>query len=458
MERHALLGTEKITKLIWKFSLPAIVGTIANAIYNVIDRIFVGRGVNSLALSGVAIAMPFTMILSSFAILIGNGAAVQISIKLGENNKDKAQKTIGNALFLGISVAIVLQILGYKFMEPLLMVFGGNAEIMPYAKDFMIIILLSTIFMNVSQILNNAIHAEGNPMMALTTTITGTIINSILNPLFIFVLNMGIRGSALATLISQFLTAIWTILYFKYSKKSLKLNWANLIPEKTILISIVSIGLAPFLIQNLTSLSFVVANHVFEKYGGNTALAVVGIVSVISLLFILPLTGIGQGIQPILGFNYGEKNYNRVKRVLMLAIMYATILCLFDFIVIFFFNHQLIALFSKNDPAILGLGAIGIKFSMITMPVVGFQILGSAYFQAVGKYKQAIFLIVARLALFLIPMLYLLSSLFGLYGGIAAFPISDILTVILVAIFIILEWKNLESKCTLKQEIMNFEK
>ncbi len=451
LDRYLLLRKEKIGKLIWKFSLPAIASTIVNAVYNVIDRIFVGRGVNSLALSGVAVAMPFTMILSSFALLIGTGAAIQVSIKLGENKKEQAEKIIGNALFLGLVTAFILPVIGFIFMEPLLIAFGGNIKILLYAKEFMQIMLLSTVFMNVFQILNSAIQAEGNPVMALVLTIVGTSINMVLNPLFIFEWHLGIRGSALATLISQLVTASWAVIYFFYNSKSLlKIKWANFIPEKTILLNIISFGIAPFLIQNLTSLSSTAANHVFMTYGGNTALAVVGIVGVLSLLFILPITGIAQGIQPILGFNYGEKNYDRVKRIFVLASLNATILCLFDFIIIFFFSQQLISFFSQNDQNIIHLGAIGIKYSMITMPVIGFQIIGSTYFQAVGKYKQAIFLTISRLGLFLIPLLFLLSSLFGLYGGIAAFPISDFLAGILVTIFIIYEWKNLDSKKVLE--------
>ncbi len=425
MDRHTLLGKEKIGKLIWRFSLPAIAGMVVNALYNVIDRIFVGRGVGSMALSGIAITMPFMMILMSFAMLVSIGAASLISIKLGEKKKVEAEIIIGNALCLSILIGISLSIICSFFIEPILIAFGGNGESLSYAKEFMQVILFSTIFMMIGFTLNSAIHAEGNPMMALSTMIIGSVINTILNPIFIFGLHLGVRGSALATLILQFITALWTFLYFMDSRNLLRLKFKNLKLNAGIVTGIIAIGLAPFVMQMAMSIMQVIANYVFGKYGGNVALAVVGIIGVISMLFIMPIVGINQGIQPIIGYNYGAKYFVRVKRTIELATIGATILSLAGFVAIFFFNKNIMMLFIKDDQNMLNLGSLGVKYSMITLPIVGFQIVGSAYFQAVGKFRQALFLNIVRQVVTLIPLLLILPIFFGLYGGIAAFPISD---------------------------------
>lgn len=455
MDRHTLLGKEKIGKLIWRFSLPAIAGMVVNALYNVIDRIFVGRGVGSMALSGIAITMPFMMILMSFAMLVSIGAASLISIKLGEKKKVEAEIIIGNALCLSILIGISLSIICSFFIEPILIAFGGNGESLSYAKEFMQVILFSTIFMMIGFTLNSAIHAEGNPMMALSTMIIGSVINTILNPIFIFGLHLGVRGSALATLILQFITALWTFLYFMDSRNLLRLKFKNLKLNAGIVTGIIAIGLAPFVMQMAMSIMQVIANYVFGKYGGNVALAVVGIIGVISMLFIMPIVGINQGIQPIIGYNYGAKYFVRVKRTIELATIGATILSLAGFVAIFFFNKNIMMLFIKDDQNMLNLGSLGVKYSMITLPIVGFQIVGSAYFQAVGKFRQALFLNIVRQVVTLIPLLLILPIFFGLYGGIAAFPISVLISTALTAILIGLEWKNLNEKHAARQKIIN---
>ncbi len=443
MDRHTILGKEKILKLIFKFSIPAVAGMAVNALYNVIDRIFVGRGVGSDALSGIAVTMPLMLTIMAFAMLVSIGTAVRVSIKIGEKKIEEAENIIGNAFTLSVIIGLALTVICFIFMAPILTAFGGSGISLDYAGQFMRIVLFSTVFQMIGFTLNSSIRAEGNPIMALSTMAIGAVINTILNPFFIFVLHLGVKGSALATVISQAVTAVWTLIYFLDVKNLIRLKIKNMKLKLHIVRDIFSIGAGPFTLQCAISIMLIVTNHIFYKYGGRDALAVIGIIAVINMMFNMIVSGISQGIQPIIGYNYGAKKTGRVKETLEFSVIMATVICIIGFIPVFFFSREIMMLFSKDNAYILSLGATGLKYSLITLPLLGFQIISISYFQAVGKYLHALFLYMMRQLIVVIPLLVLLSSIYGFYGGIAAFPVSDIIITAVTVVFIIKEWKKM---------------
>lgn len=315
MDKSKQLGEESIGRLLLQFSVPAIIGMLVNALYNIVDRIFVGNGVGLLAISAITIAFPITLIIMAFGMLIGVGAGATISIKLGQNKKDEAEYILGNALVLLIITSALISILGLIFIEPLLRIFGASNNIIPLAKQYVSIILTITLIQNIGFGLNYIIRSEGNPKMAMITMIMGGILNTILNPIFIFVLGAGIRGSAIATAIAQTICSVWILHYFFNGKSLLKIKIKYLKPEWNIIKQIFAIGMSPFLLQLVSSSVTIILNNSLKSFGGDTAIAVMGIINSIMFLIFMPILGINQGSQPIIGYNYGAKNYTRVKKL-----------------------------------------------------------------------------------------------------------------------------------------------
>ncbi|MCE5287117.1 MAG: MATE family efflux transporter, partial [Pelosinus sp.] len=301
MDRAKGLGEEKVSRLLWRFSVPAITGMMVNALYNVIDSIFVGHAVGEIGLAAVTIAFPIMMLLMGFSMLIGVGASTLISIRLGEQKRAEAEKILGNALMMNI-ILTLLCILGLSlWLEPILVMLGATPEVLPYAFSFTRVILVGCVFLFVGMSLNNAIRAEGNPPMAMLTMIIGAVLNTILNPLFLFVFHMGIAGSALATVISSAVTALWTLWYFVFGKSVLRLHWTNLVLKLRIVNSMVKNGIPPFLMQIVASSIIIILNYNFLRFGGDLAVAAGGIINRVSMLLFMPVIGISQGVQPIIG-------------------------------------------------------------------------------------------------------------------------------------------------------------
>jgi putative MATE family efflux protein len=382
----------------------------------------------------------------AFGLLLSIGTAVKLSIKLGEKKISEAEGIIGNALVLSVFTGLAMTAAGFVFMNPLLIAFGGNGVSLDYSRQFMQIVLFSSVFQMIGMTLNSSIRAEGNPILALWTMVIGSILNTILNPFFIFILHMGVKGSALATMISQFATSVWTFIYFIDSRNIIRLRMKNLALKREYVAGIISIGTGHFLPQIALSILLLVINHVFGKYGGRDALAVIGIIGTINMLFSMIISGISQGIQPIFGYNYGAKNAHRVKMTLEISIIMSTALCVVFFLPIFFFSRDIMMIFSRDSQYIQSFGADGLKYSLLALPLLGFQIISISYFQAVGKYMQTIFLYILRQLLVIVPLLYILSVRYGFYGGIAAFPISDIIISAIVGMFIYLGWRKMPSE------------
>jgi putative MATE family efflux protein len=443
-ERLDLLEKEKVNKLIFKFSLPTIIGLLVTASYTIFDRIFVGKGVGSLALTGISFVFPLVVIIMAFAALIGIGATAMVSIKLGEKNQEEADAIAGNAFTLSIVTSLILTVFGYIFLDRLLIVFGAEGEVLKYAHDFTIILLPGTVFQILLFTLNNIIRGEGNPKIAMITMLISSIINIILNPIFIFILKMGVKGSALATVISQFISMIWVIAYFYGKKSIIKLYWRNFKIKAEYVKKIFSIGMASFAMQIAGCIITIILNTELKAYGGDMAVASFGIILSVQTLFLMPIFGINQGIQPILGYNFGAKKYNRLQEALKSSMIIATLVCIFGFIIIFFFSEFIISLFSKNDSDLISIGSHGLRIWTFLFPFIGFQIVSMSYFQAIGKAKQSLFFSMLRQVLALIPLLLILPKYFLLDGVWLAGPFSDGFASIVMIIFLIYEWKHLE--------------
>jgi len=442
MERSKSLGEEKISVLLWRFSLPAIVGMVVNALYNVVDSIFVGRGVGEIGLAAVTIAFPIMIILMGFGMLVGVGASAVVSLRLGEHKQHEAEKILGNAFTLAAILSVSLSAGMLLFLDPILIALGAEAEVLPYARDFTRIILLGSIFMYIGFGLNSVVRAEGNPQMAMKTILISSGLNIALNPLFIFTFGLGISGSALATVVSQGVSAIWVLVYFLSTKSLLRLRIANLRLDKEIVSSIFKIGLSPFLMQIAASVVTVLFNFSLLKYGGELAVASIGIITRIAMLMLMPIFGLSQGLQPIIGYNYGAKNYHRVIKALKIAIYSATIFSIVGFLIVQIFDTQIIMLFNDN-PDLIEIGSHGMRIYLFMLPVIGFQIIGANYFQAVGKAGYAIILSMSRQVIILIPLVLLLPGILGLNGAWLASPIADLVAAILTGIFLMKEIKKL---------------
>jgi putative MATE family efflux protein len=446
LDRSKQLGEEKVLSLLVKFSIPAIIGMLVNALYAVVDRVFVGNGVGSLGMAGAAIGLPISFIIMACAMLVGIGANTLVSIRLGEQKKEEAEKIMGNALTLLIIIPIILTIVGLYFLEPMLRFLGASEAVMPYAKTFNGIILLGAVLQTVGFGMNNFIRSEGNPKIAMFTMLIGAILNVILNPLFIFVFDMGIAGSAIATVISQGVSAAWVLYYFIWGKSMLKLRIPNFKLRLGIVGKIVTLGAAPFLMQLAASVLNAIMNNSLITYGGDVAVSAMSAVMSITMLFLMPTFGINQGVQPIIGYNYGAKKYDRVKEALKLAILGATMIVTLGFAVTHLFSLQLMTMFNSKDTELITFGAHALRVFLIFMPIIGFQIVGSNYFQAVGKPLQASLLSLSRQVLILIPAMLILPKYYGLDGVLYAGPLSDLVSCIITGLFLFFELKHLDDK------------
>lgn len=453
MDRSKLLGEEKIGKLLVKFSVPAITGMLVNAIYSIIDRIFVGRGVGSLALSGIAISFPIPLVIMAFGMLVAMGATSLISIRLGEGKKEEAEVIVGNSFVLLLFLSFLISLIGYLFMDQLLIQFGASQEVLPYAKQFTQVLLIGAVFQSIGFGMNNFIRAEGNPRIAMLTMLLGAVLNTILNPLFIFGLKIGVAGSALATVISQAIVSIWVLSYFLGDKALLKLRLRNLHLRLAIVKQTFAIGLSPFAMQFIASIVTIIFNKSLAHYSGDLAIAAFGIINSIVMVIFMPVFGINQGAQPIIGFNYGAGKYYRVKRALTLSIIGATGVMLVGFILTQVFPQWIMSFFSADDQNLIALGTRGLRLYLMMLPIIGLQVASVNYFQATGKPKKSLFLSLSRQVVFLIPALLIFPRFLGLDGVWLAGPASDLASTILTAILLTKDVKDLTAKSPSLSEI-----
>ncbi|MEG6584943.1 MATE family efflux transporter [Dendrosporobacter sp. 1207_IL3150] len=443
MSRSEALGKEPVGKLLWDFSVPAIVGMMVNGLYNIVDSIFVGNYVGEVGLTAVTIAYPIMLVMMAFGMLVGIGAASLVSIRMGERNQAGAEKILGNALAMLIIMAVTFTAIFVLFLDPILLMLGAGGDVLVYAREFTQVILLGSLAMYVGFGLNNVIRSEGNPSIAMYTMLISAVINTILNPIFIMWLGMGIKGSALATVIAQTVSAIWVIAYFMGSKSVLKIRSENLRLDWRIIGQIFKIGISPFLMQIAASVVTLLFNISLINYGGALAVAAYGIVARVAMMILMPIFGITQGAQPIIGYNYGAQNYDRVIEAVKKAVFAGTALSVLGFIAVQILDVYIVRLFN-NNPDLISLGSYAIRIVLLMLPLVGFQVVGASYFQAVGKAGMATFLSMSRQVIMLIPLIVILPKFFGLNGVWAAGPTADLISAILTGTFLFAEMKRLK--------------
>lgn len=445
MKKENYLGEAPIGKLLIKYSIPAIIGMIVNALYNVVDRIFIGNipGVGPIAMAGLGVTMPIVTILLAFGMLVGVGTSANISIKLGQGKRDEAEKIIGNALTLGLIIGIILMAIGIIFGDSLLTVFGASEAALPFAKAYINIILFGAVFNITAFALSSSIRADGNPQKSAIIMVVGCLANVVLDALFIFGFGWGIEGAAIATIISQAITAVWVILYYTKGSSNLKLKKENMKLDPKLVKMIFAIGLAPFAMQLAASLVQVISNNTLKTYGGDLAIGAMATISAIAMMFLMPIFGINQGSQPIIGFNYGAKKYDRAKKAYLISAIASVIILLIGFMVIQIFPRTIIGLFNK-DEELMKIAVVGLRTYLLMMPISAIGITGSNYFQSIGSVKKAMVLSLLRQIILLIPLLVILPKVFnlGLTGVWLAQPLADFLSTVITLTFIIMEFKK----------------
>jgi putative MATE family efflux protein len=445
MDRSAQLGQASIPRLLLRFSLPALVGMMAQASYNLIDRVFVGHALGSEGIAGTTVAFPFMLVVLAFGMMIGFGGTALISIRLGEGRKAEAEHVLGNTAVLLVVASVFITAVGLLWLNPILVVFGASKTVLPYARDYLRIIVLGTVFQMVAFGLNAAIRGEGNPKIAMLSMLISVVLNVILAPIFIFGFSWGMQGAALATVISQAVVAVWVVGYFLGKTSVLKCRLRHLRLSGAVCRQIIVFGSPPFAMQLAASVLQSVLNHQLGAYGGDLAISVMGILYAMFMMVAMPIFGLNQGAQPIIGYNYGAERFDRVKRTLELAILAATGIALVGFGVMMLFPTQVIRLFNDNDPALLALGTHAIRIATIMLPVVGFQIVSASYFQAIGKPRTAMMLMLSRQVLLLIPAALILPLFFALDGVWAALPMSDFGASLLTGICLLGELRELKA-------------
>lgn len=429
------LEHEKPGKLMWKYFLPAFASMMANALYNVVDRIYIGQGVDALALSGLSVVFPLMIIIMAFGMLVGMGSAVRISLSLGEKDYDRANHILGNALFLSLVLGFVLMGAGFLVRDRVLQIFGAGPETIQYASDYFTIILLGTPLAMTGYALNNIIRAEGNPRIAMYSMFISAGLNVILDPIFIFVLGMGVKGAALATVISHLVLFIWVLAHFRSRRSVTRLTLANIRPDPYILRYIISIGFAPFAMNIASSIVWGVMNTKFIKYGGDISVAALGIVNSATMMLVISIISLNMAVQPIIGFNYGAGLLCRVKETVMKAIRYATLIAIGGWLICMLLPGAIVSIFNSDSLELREAGIMGLRIYCAVLPVVGFQIIASNYFQAIGKARLATFLSLLRQIIVLLPLIFILPHFWGTAGVWIANPISDFVAAVISFIF-----------------------
>ncbi|OSB09662.1 MATE family efflux transporter [Paraclostridium bifermentans] len=438
-----ILGTESIGRLLLKYSVPAIIGMMVNALYNVVDRVFIGNipGVGPLAITGLGVTMPIMSIIIAFGTLIGVGATTNVSLKLGQGDRNKAEQIVGNAVSLSVLIGILIAIFGTIFSNKMLMVFGASQSTIGYAKDYMGIILIGAIFNIMSMMFSNLIRGDGNPKLSAAIMAAGCFMNIVLDAIFIFGFNMGIQGAALATIISQAVSTIWGLTYYLRGKSNVEFKKINLKLDKTIIKTIFAIGMSPFAMQLANSMVQLMFNTSLKVYGGDLAIGAMATISSINMLFVMPAFGFVQGMQPIVGFNYGAKKYDRAKKTLKISLMLATVVFIVGALVIQIAPQLLVGAFNK-DQELMNITVNGLRKYAFAMPIVGISIVGSNFIQSIGKAKMSMLLGLLRQVIVLIPMIMILPNFIGLNGIWLAQPTADIVSAIITGIVLVKEIKK----------------
>lgn len=427
-----------------KYFIPAFIGVFVNALYNIVDRIFIGQGVGATALSGVSVIFPVMLVMIAFGMLIGIGASVLVSINMGRKDMPKAERVLGNSFVLMLVASLLITLIGFLIKGPMLKMFGATPETMGYANDYLDIILVGVIFQVVGFSLNNVIRSEGNARIAMYSMLISAGTNIVLDPIFIFGLGMGVKGAAYATVISMMVLAVWVLLHFRSNRSVVKIKPQYFKIEPEIIKEILVIGMAPFFMQIANSVVQGLINTKLIQFGGDMAVGAMGIVNSVATLIIMSVVAINMSTQPIIGFNYGAKQNDRVKEALRLAIISSSVISILAFIGVQVFPDSIVRFFNAEDPGLLIIGQMGLRLGLLALPIVGFQVVAGNFFQSIGKAKIATLLTLLRQVIVLIPLLFVLPGFFELNGIWVSMPISDAVSALIVIFFLRREWARLK--------------
>lgn len=432
------LRNEKLGKLLLSYSLPAIIATSAASLYNITDRIFIGQGVGPLAISGLALTFPLMNITAAFGAMVGVGASAMVSIRLGQHDRRGATQILGNAVMLNIILGISVGLIALIFLEPLLYALGASIDTFPYAREYMQVVLAGNVFTHLYLGMNNIMRASGYPSKAMVTTLITVGVNLILDPFFIFVLDWGIRGAAIATVLSQIAGTITVVVHFVKGKSFVHFLPGYMKLKKLIIGDIISIGMSNFLMLIAGSIVITLINISLGRYGGDLAVGAFGIVYSITNLAAMVVVGLNQGMQPIVGYNYGALKTERVLKAFKMTVFAATAVTSFMFLFAEIFPGMIARAFTKS-PDLIGLTVRGMRLNLMVFPIVGFQMVTSSFFQSIGKARFSIFLSLTRQVLFLIPALLILPRFIGLDGVWLGGPVSDFSSSLLT--LFVLKWQ-----------------
>lgn len=436
-ERQHILN-DNLRPLLFKFSYPPIIALVFGALYNMVDTIFVGRAVGPTGIAALTIVLPIMIIMWAIGFMIGAGSGSIISRNLGAGQKDVAVKAAANAIILNIGLSILFMVPCYIFLERLLRFFGASAEVLPLAKEYASIILGGFVLYSLDAFARVVIRAEGKPRASMYPVLIGAILNMILDPVFVFWLGMGVRGAAIATVISQAVTVIFIILYFRFGNSIFRFRIADFKIDLKIIWDTIRIGTPSFIMATIDSFVILLFNRAIMRYGSDTYIAIVGIGIRLINLTLMPIIGLTQGFSTIVSFNYGAKLYGRVKKILAETILWNTVFSTIIFLVLMIFPAQLLGFFS-SDPEFIKLGITPLRILIIFFPFLGLQFVGGTFFQAIGKALPATIITLSRQVLFLIPAILIFPLFWGLTGIWASWPFSDFMDIIVCAAFLIRE-------------------
>ena len=432
------LGTKKIGPLLRQYAVPGIIAQTAASLYNMVDSIYIGHipGVGSAAISGLAVTFPLMNLSAAMGTLVGVGAMTLISVLLGQKNYGAAQKVLSNVLTLNVIISILFSAVTLSFLDPILRFFGASDNTLPYAHSYMLIILLGNVFTHLYFGFNGLIRASGHPRVAMNLTLFTVVCNAVLDPIFIFVLKMGIQGAALATILCQMMAMVYTLRFFSdksrllhFTRPLFQLDWR--VAKQSL-----AIGLGPFMMNVAASMVALFINQQLGKYGGDLAIGSYGIVNRLTMLFVMVNMGFNQGLQPIAGYNYGARQYKRVKEVFILTAKWEVLVTTLCFLMAELVPRQAVSLFT-NDPQLIELAARGLRIMNSGFALVGFGMVTGNFFQCLGMVRKSIFLSLSRQLLFLLPLIYTLPLWLQETGVWISFPISDTLNIIISAILIV---------------------
>ena len=438
------LGTESIGKLLMQYAVPAIIAMTASSLYNMVDSIFIGHGVGTMAISGLALTFPLMNLAAAFGSLVGVGASTLISVKLGQRDYDTAQRVLGNVFVLNILLGLAFTLVVMAFLDPILYFFGGSDQTVGYARDYMQIILLGNAVTHLYLGLNAVLRSSGHPQKAMYATIATVVINTVLDPVFIYGFGWGIRGAAIATIVAQVISLAWQFKLFSNKEELLHFHRGIFRLKRKIVFDSLAIGMSPFLMNLAACFIVILINQGLKEYGGDLAIGAFGIVNRLVFIVVMIVMGLNQGMQPIAGYNFGAKLYERVNKVLKLTIIYATVVTTFGFLVGMLVPDLVVGIFT-SDAELIDISARGLRIVVMFFPIIGFQMVTSNFFQSIGMAGKAIFLSLTRQILILLPCLLILPRFFGVAGVWYSMPVSDVLASLIALVMLVMQFRKFKA-------------